>query len=80
MFRSVLAVLTVVFLFACEKESAEPQYNFEVPAYFPAKHYNMPFNAKQFELGRKLFTTLYSQKTTPYRVEAATSNRLHLHT
>jgi cytochrome c peroxidase len=55
MFRSFLAVLTVVLLIACEKESAGPQYNFEVPAYFPAKHYNVPFNAKQFELGRKLF-------------------------
>lgn len=55
MFRSVLAVLIVVFFIACEKESAGPQYNFEVPAYFPVKYYNAPFNAKQFELGRKLF-------------------------
>ena len=55
MFRNALAVFTVIFFIACEKESAGPQYNFEVPAYFPAKHYNVAFDRKKFELGRKLF-------------------------
>lgn len=49
-----LIVIIVVFV-SCNKEGTEPLYNFEAPAYFPAKHYNVAFDKKKFELGRKLF-------------------------
>lgn len=44
-----------VFLYSCKKDDTGPQYNFEAPASFPAKVYNEPFDARKFELGRKLF-------------------------
>jgi cytochrome c peroxidase len=58
--------IILLSVLGCTKESTEdPQASFKglvVPSHFPQPHYqfeNNPLTSEGFELGRKLFTTLY---------------------